>query len=235
MKAAHLPPRADNSRPHSDHLPPTPTSLYNYKLSPTIPDTPPPLPPPHANLSPSQQETWNRLNSNSNPANMYHSLPTSPNRYVAEQSDFRFTSPSPFPRTGNSSNGSHGPEQTWEQQHGLHTPLTPQHNGYRQSAPSGYLPRQQKYEVRGTLPSERHDRRSFVMPNERRPQIPKVPAHQYVPPSLDRYQIREPQSPALHHPPRNSHIASLPKIPQTEASVIERKLRKSTLQCIYTM
>lgn len=231
MKASHLPPRVDNSRPDSDFLPPTPTSLYNYKLSPVTPDTPPPLPPPHANLSASQQETWNRLNSNSSNAKLYYSQQQQQqqsnhqNNHIVEKSyhDFRLPLPSPIPRTGTSSITSRGLEKNFEQQHGLYKALTTQQNGYRQSAPSSYFSRQQQYEARGSLPSERYDRRSFVMPSDRHPQIPKVPSHQYALPPLDRYQIREQQSVALYQPHREPRIASLPELPQKVNSLLDNR------------
>jgi hypothetical protein len=223
MKASHLPPRADNPHPDSFLLPPTPTSLYNYQLSPATPDLPPPLPPPHVNLSASQQESWNRLNSNSNAHKVYHSPPVPSNSYRIEKShfpDFRLPPPSPV-RTGQAPSRGQT-QQGWEQQYGLYTPLTTQqHNGHRQSAPSNYFPRQQ-YEVRGSLPSERYDRRSLVMPGDRQPQIPKTRSQPYIAPQYDRYQ-KDPQRTSLPNPPRSYPVASVPELKHSEAPYMKRK------------
>lgn len=198
--------------PRHDQLPPTPTSLYNQKLTPSMPTTPPPLPPPHANkVNGIDLETWNRLNLNHKPANYNLNSP----RQRSSDSDgppkelrLPFTPAQPPPG---------GQEYTWEQKYGLATPANSQQQQpavYRQSAPSGYFTR---YDSRPLLPSERYDRRSFVMPTERYRQLPRISSSnsntQYVLPPLDRYH-REPSS-STHYPPahRDTRIASLPQLP----------------------
>ncbi|KAI8578660.1 hypothetical protein K450DRAFT_245927 [Umbelopsis ramanniana AG] len=218
MKASHLSPRVDHPHPDSVLLPPTPTSLYNYPLSPATPDLPPPLPPPHVNLSASQKESWNRLNSNSNA--VYHSPPVPSNRIEKSHfPDFRLPPPSPV-RTGQAP--SRG-QQGWEQQYGLYTPqTTQQHNGHRQSAPSNYFPRQQQYEVRGSLPSERYDRRSLVMPGDRQPQLPKTRSQPYIAPPYDRYQ-NDSQRSSLPSTTRTYPIASVPELKYSDVPAMKRK------------
>ncbi|KAJ2956222.1 hypothetical protein NQZ79_g7884 [Umbelopsis isabellina] len=196
--------------PRHDLLPPTPTSLYNQKLTLSMPTTPPPLPPPHADTANAiDQETWNRLNLNHKPANYNLTLPqqrSSKSDGPPKELRLPFTPAQPPPG---------GLEYTWEQKYGLATPANSQQQQpavFRQSAPSGYFAR---HDSRQLLPSERYDRRSFVMPTERYRQIPRVSSNnQYVLPPLDRYHNREPPSPPHYTPAhRDTRIASLPQLP----------------------
>jgi hypothetical protein len=203
--------------PRHDLLPPTPTSLYKQQLTPSIPNTPPPLPPPHANsASAIHQETWNRLNYNLKPANYNLCVPQQRGGKSDEPpKELRppFTPAQPLPSEL---------EHTWEQKYGLVTPVNSQQQQpavFRQSAPSGYFPR---HDPRSLLPSERYDRRSFVMPTERHRQIPRVSSNQYVLPPLDRYQNREPPSPPHYTPAhRDARIASLPQLP-SESRILQQ-------------